>query len=471
MKHQLTKIVATLGPGTSDEEKIRALADAGVNVFRLNFSHGTHETHQKNYNTIRKISAETNRYFSILADLQGPKLRVGEFKNEQVNLKIGDSFRLDMLPDKGDEHRVSLLHPEIFAILKKGMILLLNDGQIQLRVEQFGNDYVDTTVLVGGILSNHKGVNVPDVVLPISALTDKDKKDLEFALQMGADWICLSFVQQPDDVRLARQLIGEKANIIVKIEKPAALKHLDEIIRLTDAVMVARGDLGVECPLECVPSIQRDIVEKCRSYGKPVIVATQMLESMINAPVPTRAEVSDVATAVFEGADAVMLSAETAVGKYPIQAVSMMHRIIMTVQEDAAYQRVMHSSSLPPDHTIASAITSSMKQLVKVLEKPACIVTYSISGKTTIRAARERILIPILNLTVDKKVANKLALVWGVRSVITPNLKELTEVTPVAVQFAKELGYAQSGDELVISAGIPFAQQGNTNVLHTTKIP
>lgn len=466
MKLPMTKIVATLGPATSGKERIRALARAGVNVFRLNFSHGDHETHKMNYDAIREIAAENQTHYSILADLQGPKLRVGNFKNDKVTLEIGQKFRLDMKDELGDETRVSLMHPEIFAVLKKKMMLLLNDGQIQLCVNEFGKDYVDTTVVVGGVLSNHKGVNVPDVILPISALTNKDKEDLKFALEMGADWICLSFVQQPEDVKMARELIKDKSNIIVKIEKPAALKHLDEIIMLTDGIMVARGDLGVECPLEAVPGIQRSIIEKCRAQGKPVIVATQMLESMISAPVPTRAEVSDVAIAVFEGADAVMLSAETAMGSYPVQAVATMHRIIMTVQQDPYYKKAMEAFSMPPDKTVASAITSSMKQMVKVLENPACIVTYSVSGKTTLRAARERLMIPILNLTVDERVANKMALVWGVSSIVTECLRDMSAVTPIAIESAKELHIARPGDEIIITAGIPFAKSGATNILH-----
>ena len=470
MDRPLTKIVATLGPSSSGKENIRALAAAGVSVFRLNFSHGTHETHQENLTFIREIAKENHTHYSILADMQGPKLRVGVFQNKSVTLVNGQSFRMDMSEAAGDETRVSLMHPEIYAVLKEGMILLLNDGQIQLSVKDFGKDYVNTTVLVGGVLSDHKGVNVPDVVLPINALTPKDIIDLNFALEMGADWICLSFVQQPDDVRLARKIVQDKAGIIVKIEKPAALKHIDEIIGLCDGIMVARGDLGVECPLESVPGIQRQLVEKCRLQGKPVIVATQMLESMIQAPVPTRAEVSDVATAVFEGADAVMLSAETAAGKYPVQAVQMMRRIIMTVQKDPIYRHAMESFSMPPDKTIASAITSSMKQLVKVLEKPALIVTYSVSGKTTMRAARERVLVPILNLTVEEKTANKLALIWGVCSVLTKQLQDMTQVTPIAVQEAVQSGLAKTNDELIITAGIPFAKQGNTNILHVTKV-
>lgn len=470
MDRPLTKIVATLGPSSSGKENIRALAAAGASVFRLNFSHGTHETHLENLTFIREIAKENHTHYSILADMQGPKLRIGVFQNKSVTLVNGQSFRMDMSDAAGDETRVSLMHPEIYAVLKEGMILLLNDGQIQLSVKDFGQDYVNTTVLVGGVLSDHKGVNVPDVVLPINALTPKDIVDLNFALEAGADWICLSFVQQPDDVRLARKIVQDKAGIIVKIEKPAALKHIDEIIGLCDGIMVARGDLGVECPLESVPGIQRQLVEKCRLQGKPVIVATQMLESMIQAPVPTRAEVSDVATAVFEGTDAVMLSAETAAGRYPVQAVQMMRRIIMTVQKDPIYRHAMESFSMPPDKTIASAITSSMKQLVKVLEKPALIVTYSVSGKTTMRAARERVLVPILNLTVEEKTANKLALIWGVCSVLTKQLQDMTQVTPIAVQEAVRSGLAKTNDELIITAGIPFAKQGNTNILHVTKV-
>lgn len=470
MRTTFTKIVATLGPATSDKDKIKALALAGANVFRMNFSHGDYTTHLKNLTAIRELAAEHQTHYSILADLQGPKLRVGNFKNGKVFLKEGQSFRMDLSEEQGDETRVSLLHPEIFSVLYPGMLLLLNDGQIQLRVTDFSESFVNTTVVVGGVLSDHKGVNVPDVTLPISALTEKDKKDLNYALEMGVDWICLSFVQQPDDVLTARKLIGDKAGIIVKIEKPAALSHLDEIIDLSDAVMVARGDLGVECPIESVPALQRRIVEKCRQAGKPVIVATQMLESMIQAPTPTRAEVSDVATAVYEGADAVMLSAETAIGSYPVQAVLMMKRIISKVQKDAYFSQAMEQSYLPPDKTIASAITSSMVQMIKVLEKPACIVTYSVSGKTTLRASRERPMIPILSMTTQESVANRMALVWGVYSVVVPELKDMIEVTPIAIRYARETNLAKDGEELIITAGIPFAVKGNTNILHVAKV-
>lgn len=465
-----TKIVATLGPATSGKEKIKALALAGVNVFRMNFSHGDYQTHSDNLTAIRELAIEQATHFSVLADLQGPKLRVGQFKNTRVMLTEGQIFRMDMSDALGDENRVSLMHPEVFSVLHPGMLLLLNDGQIQLGVNDFGADFVNTTVVVGGVLSDHKGVNVPDVTLPISALTEKDKKDLAFALDIGADWICLSFVQQPTDVLMARKLIGEKAGILVKIEKPSALAHLEEIIDLADGVMVARGDLGVECPIESVPTLQRRIVELCRRAGKPVIVATQMLESMISSPMPTRAEVSDVANAVYEGADAVMLSAETAVGAYPVQAVLMMKRIIEKIQKDPYFSKVMEHYPMPPDKTVASAITSSMLQMIKVLEHPACVVTYSVSGKTTLRASRERPMIPILSMTTDEKVANRLALAWGVYSVVVPELKDMVEVTPIAIRYATETNLAKVGDELIITAGIPFAKKGNTNILHVATV-
>ena len=471
MSVQMTKIVATLGPSTSSLDKIRALAGAGVNAFRFNFSHGDHKTHEDNFKYVRKVARENKTHYSILADLQGPKLRVGDFENGKVLLEEGQSFRLDMSPTLGNEKRVSLMHEEVYAVLKKNMILLLNDGQIKLQVKKFGSNYVETTVVIGGELSNHKGLNVPDVVLPISALTKKDKKDLDFALKLGVDWICLSFVQKPDDVKLAKKIIQDKAGIIVKIEKPTALEHLDEIVTLTDAIMVARGDLGVECPLEDVPTLQRQIISKCRERAKPVIVATQMLESMIKSPVPTRAEVSDVATAVYEGADGIMLSAETAVGDYPVEAVNMMHRIIKATQTDEAYASYLAASSTPPDNkAISTAITSSMRQMVNVLEHPDCIITFSVSGKTALRASRERLLIPILNLTSSEHIANKMALVWGVTSVVTGSLKELMRAPSFALKLAKQEGFARTGDEVIISAGIPFGTEGSTNIIHIAKV-
>ena len=466
MKQTFTKIVATLGPSSSETDQIENLMNVGVNVFRLNFSHGTHGEHQKRFKDIRTLGKKNKKHFSILADMQGPKLRIGEFENGSVLLKKGQKFRLDMDKKEGNQNRVTLPHPEIYKAVKKGMYLLLNDGQIRLNINKVGKDFIDTQVVVGGTLSNHKGVNVPDTVLPISALTEKDIQDLKFALKLGVDWICLSFVQKPDDVKLARSLIKDKAGIIVKIEKPSALEYLDEIVDLADGVMVARGDLGVECPIESVPTLQRRIVDTCRHAGKPVIVATQMLESMINAPVPTRAEVSDVATAVYEGADCVMLSAETAAGKYPIETVKMMKQIIDEIQGDIYYKTAMEQTSLPPDNSVASAITSGMKDMVKVLDKTACIATYSISGKTTLRAARERCPIPILGLTADEKVANKMALVWGVLPVQTKQLQGMSDVTPTTLKIAKDLKIAKKDEKVIITAGVPFAKKGKTNLIH-----
>lgn len=466
MKQMFTKIVATLGPATSTPDKIEDLMLAGVDVFRMNFSHGTQAEQKQRYQTIRRLAKKHNRFISILADMQGPKLRVGTFAEGKITLKKGQTFTLDMNKDPGTPDRVLLPHPEIYRAVKKGMTLLLNDGQIQLSVTAVSRTALTTKVLVGGVLSDHKGVNLPDVVLPISALTAKDKQDLDFALKLGVDWVCLSFVQQPADVKQARQIIGDRAGIIVKIEKPSAILNLNAIVDLADGVMVARGDLGVECPIETVPALQHQIVDTCRRAGKPVIVATQMLESMISAPVPTRAEVSDVATAVYEGADCVMLSAETAAGQYPVQAVKMMRQIIDKIQVDGYYVRAMEMHTLPPDKTVASAITSCMKNMVQVLDKPACIATYSVSGKTTMRVSRERAPVPILGLTPNEKIANRLALVWGVTPAWTHSLHDMIEVSPVAVHQAKALKMASKGQEIIITAGIPFAQKGNTNILH-----
>lgn len=470
MTYHFTKIVATLGPSSSTEEKITALMKAGASTFRLNFSHGTHDEQKERFDTIRNLAQKQKKHYSILADLQGPKLRVGAFQNGSVILKSGQEFTFDMSKEKGDETRVALLHPEIYKTVKKGSVLLLNDGQIKLSVKSVTAKVIKTEVIVGGILSDHKGVNLPDVLLPISALTEKDIQDLKFALKLGVDWLCLSFVQTPEDIKLAKKMIEGKAGIIVKIEKPSAIQHLKEIIDQADGVMVARGDLGVECPIETVPTMQRRIVEMCHHMGKPVIVATQMLESMINAPVPTRAEVSDVATAVYEGVDCVMLSAETAAGKYPVQAVKMMSRVIEEVQQAGDYAKNMESRSLPPDNTVASAITAGMKNIIQVLNKPALIATYSVTGKTTFRAARERINIPILGLTPDKKIADKLALVWGVLPVLTKPVKDMVDLSPVVVKLAKDLKLAQKGNELIMTAGIPFGKKGKTNILHITTV-
>ena len=466
----LTKIIATLGPVSSSPDMIAKLAKAGVNVYRLNFSHGTHAEHLAQIKAIRNQSKKDKAHYTILADMQGPKLRVGNFKEGEVALRSGELFTLDTNPKAGDEKRVHLPHPEIFKVIQKGMNLLLNDGKIVLNVMKVAKSSIQTKVVVGGILSDHKGVNVPDVVLPISALTAKDKKDLAFALRAGVDWICLSFVQKADDIRLAKKLIKGKASILAKIEKPSAVQNITEIVKEADAIMVARGDLGVECPVESVPALQRKIITVCRLAGKPVVVATQMLESMIEAPVPTRAEVSDVANAVYMGADAVMLSAETAMGKYPLKAVETMRRVILQTQADPDYQNQLATLKLPLDCTIACAVTSSMRRMIHSLDKPACIATCSISGRTTLRVARERALVPILGLTTDEKIANRLGLVWGVVPVLCDKLKEMAQVAPMAIKVAKSKGLARKNEQIIITAGVPFGYKGSTNILYIVNV-
>jgi pyruvate kinase len=463
------KIVATLGPASSDYAAIRALFDAGADVFRLNFSHGSHEQHGERVEIIRRIEGDTGRPIAILLDLQGPKLRVGTFSNGPVELARGASFQLDLDPTPGDTHRAPLPHPEIFAALDNGMELLLDDGRVRLRVEAHGPDFAQTRVITGGRLSDRKGVNVPGVILPLSALTEKDRRDLEFGLALGVDWIALSFVQRPDDLKEVRLLVPGRVTLMSKLEKPAAVERLPEIVALSDAVMVARGDLGVELPPERVPIIQRGIVRACRKAGKPVIVATQMLDSMVNAPVPTRAEASDVATAIYDGVDAVMLSAESATGRYPVEAVRMMDRIIAQVESDPHYRQVIEASHTPPEPTVPDAICCAMRQVTGLLSV-AATVAYTSSGSTSLRAARERPEAPILSLTPDLRTARRLALAWGVHSVHTQDVKDVTEMTEKALEAARREEFAKPGDILVIIAGMPFAVPGNTNLLRIAQV-
>jgi pyruvate kinase len=458
------KIVATLGPASAGIERIRALFDAGVDVFRLNFSHGTHADHHSRFVEIRQVEADTGRPIGILADMQGPKLRVGNFAHGQAELVAGARFRFDLDPSPGNATRAPLPHPEVFGAVAPGTELLLDDGKLRLKITDCGADFADTEILVGGMLSDHKGVNVPNVVLPISAITEKDRADLSFALEHGADWIALSFVQRPEDVAEARKLIGNAAGLMVKLEKPSAIRRLDEIIDLSDALMVARGDLGVEMPPEDVPSVQKQVIHACRVAGKPVIVATQMLESMISAPTPTRAEASDVATAVYEGADAVMLSAETAAGQYPVEAVAMMDRIARRVQEDPLYFATLDASRMPPEHTNSDAISAAACQVAATVGA-AAIVSYTSSGATALRAARERPSVPILALTPNLATARRLALLWGAHCVHLADIRSFNDMVQKAVRTAQREEIAGSGQRLVVTAGVPFGTPGSTNVL------
>jgi len=459
-----TKIVATLGPASTTREQIRALITAGVNVVRMNFSHGSHEDHGKRIALVRSIEEELQRPITILADMQGPKLRIGTFAKTEIELKAGQSLRLDLDPTPGDETRVQLPHPEIISALDVGHILLLNDGRVKLEVTACGKDYADTRVVSGTGLSDRKGVNLPGTVLDMNILTPKDLKDLEFALSQGVEYVALSFVQRAEDVAAARKIIGTRAGIVSKIEKPTAVKEIEQIIALSDGIMVARGDLGVELPPEDVPAIQKMIVQASRVAGKPVIVATQMLESMITAPAPTRAEASDVANAVYDGTDAVMLSAETASGQYPIEAVAIMDRICRKVEADDTYHKLMKAHALPHEQNASAAITAATRQVAETIGAVS-IVAFTASGLSALRVSRERPDVPVLSLTPSQATARKMGLYYGAYPVQMPDIKTFAETVEHSVRIAKEKGIAIAGDKLVITAGVPFGTSGTTNIL------
>lgn len=437
---------------------------AGADVFRLNFSHGIHEDHRKRVEIIRTLETLTGRPVSIVLDLQGPKLRVGDFKDGHATLKENQLFRLDLDEEPGDETRAPLPHPEIFEALTPGTEILLDDGRLRLKVRRRGTDYADAVVKTGGRLSNHKGVNVPEVVLQLSPLAEKDKADLELGLEIGVDWVAGSFIQGPENVRELRDAIQGRAALMSKLEKPTAIEHLNEIIELSDALMVARGDLGVELPPEHVPTLQKRVIRACRSEGKPVVVATQMLESMVTSPIPTRAESSDVATAIYDGADAVMLSAETAVGAHAVEAVSIMDRIIARVERDPHYRTVIDTQHPETEPNTADAICDAMRRISHTLPV-AATVTFTSSGSTSIRAARERPEAPILSLTPSISTARKLALVWGVHSVQSEDVSHVTDMVNDACRIALRDGFAVDGQTVVIAAGMPFGVAGSTNLL------
>jgi pyruvate kinase len=468
-RRRRTKIVATIGPASSTPEVLARLFHAGADVFRLNFSHGTHEEHAARVAMIRTLEESAGRPIGILADVQGPKLRVGRFGGGRVHLQTGRPFRLDLNPTPGDASRVNLPHPEIIAAAQIGSALLLDDGKLRLRVARKRSDGLECDVVVGGALSDRKGVNVPDVVLPIPALTAKDRDDLAFALDHGVDYIGLSFVQRPEDVAEARALIGGRAWVMTKMEKPQALDNMEAILALSDAVMVARGDLGVELPPEEVPLAQKRIVRAARQHGKPVVVATQMLESMISAPSPTRAEASDVATAVFDGADAVMLSAETAAGQFPFEAVNMMDRIVARVEQDAGWRATIEANRPDPAHTAAGAIVAAARQVSHVIGAQA-IVAFTASGSTALGVSRERPEAPVLGLTPSVAVARRLAVVWGVHPVVTADSHSMSDAVARAERVAKAESFARPGQEIVVAAGVPFGHSGATNALRVATV-
>ncbi|MBS0331169.1 MAG: pyruvate kinase [Proteobacteria bacterium] len=469
IRQRRMKIVATLGPASASAERIEDLFRTGVDVFRLNFSHGTHTDHETSIATIRKVEKKAGKPIAILADLQGPKLRVGRFASGHTMLQWGRAFRLDLLPRPGDSERVQLPHPELMAVAVAGSTLLLDDGRIRLEVVRRSDEALETRVVVGGRLSDHKGVNLPGLALPIPALTAKDREDLTFALDHGVDYIGLSFVQRPQDVAEAREIVGDRALILTKIEKPQALDQLDEILKLSDAVMVARGDLGVELPPEDVPLVQKRLVRAAHRWGRPVIVATQMMESMTEQPQPTRAEASDVATAVFDGADAVMLSAETATGRFPTETVRMMDRILSRTERDEDLRAARELLRPKPDKSSADAISVAARQVAETIEARA-IVAFTTTGATALRIARQRPECGVLGLTTSTETARRLALVWGVHPIVSEGTFTMGETVARATTLASRTGMAKRGEEIVVVAGVPFGRSGGTNSLRVARV-
>ncbi len=468
-RNRRVKIVATLGPISNNEAMMRALFEAGADVFRINMSHTSHESMSETHAIIRKLEIEYARPIGILVDLQGPKLRVGKFESGAMRLTEGDVVSFVRREVTDGSGRIHLPHPEIFEAIEPGHTLLLDDGKLKLRVVEASDVRIDAEVLVGGSLGSRKGVSLPNTVLPLGAMTEKDLADLQHACQVGVDWIALSFVQRPDDVAQAQDLVAGRAAVMAKIEKPSAVTDLQPILKLADGIMVARGDLGVEMPVEKVPGIQKQITRAARAAGKPVVVATQMLESMIAAPVPTRAEVSDVATAVFEGADAVMLSAESAVGKYPAEAVATMDRVAVEVERDPLYEVIIHAQNIYREATGVDAVSAAVRTVANTLSLSA-IVCYTASGNSSIRAARERPPQPILALTPIAATGRRLAVVWGLHCVLTSDPKDLDDMVQKACRIAHREGFATEDDRIIISAGLPFGQSGGTNMMRIAKV-
>ncbi|MEF2072867.1 pyruvate kinase [Consotaella aegiceratis] len=464
------KILATLGPASSDETMIRKLHEAGADVFRINMSHASHDLMRELVRRIRNVEKEVGRPIGILADLQGPKLRVGTFTDTAVEVSVGQEFTLDDNPAPGDTTRVHLPHPEILEAVQPGHRLLIDDGRLQLQALESDGHHIRCRVVAGNKISNRKGVSLPDTILRSGPLTDKDRADLDaLLLTEEIDWLALSFVQRPEDLIDVRKIVEGRIPILSKIEKPQAVRHLDEIISLSDAIMVARGDLGVEMPLEEVPGIQKRITRAARRAGKPVVVATQMLESMISAPVPTRAEVSDVSTAVYEGADAVMLSAESAAGEYPVEAVSMMDAIAKKIERDPLYPGIVFAQRPSPLATEADAISLAAREISETL-MPTAIVTYTATGTTGLRMARERPQLPIIGISPVLATARRLSLVWGIHCVVTEDARDLDDMVSRACRIATEEGFAQAGDRIIITAGVPLRKPGATNMLRIAHI-
>ena len=468
-RNRKAKILATLGPSSSDQETIQALFIAGADVFRINMSHASHDDMRMLVARIRAVEEEVGRPIGILGDLQGPKLRVGEIAGGHVDLTPGAIFTLDSDRTPGDASRVNLPHRDVLRAVRPGDRLLIDDGRLLLRAEETDGETIRCVVVSGNGISSRKGVSLPDTELPLGALTSKDRRDLTALLDAGVDWVALSFIQRPDDLAEARKIAAGRALLLAKIEKPQAVERLAEIIDLADALMVARGDLGVELPIESVPAVQKQIVRACRRAGKPVVVATQMLESMIHAPVPTRAEVSDVATAVFEGADAIMLSAESAAGSYPVEAVTMMNAIAVKIESDPNYAGIIHAQRTEPEPTGADAIALAARQIAETL-KLAAIINYTSSGATGLRSSRERPQVPIIALSPVLATARRLSLAWGLHCVVSEDARDLEDMVDRACRIAASEGFANAGDRVIITAGVPLRTPGVTNMIRIAYI-
>jgi pyruvate kinase len=468
-RHRHAKIVATVGPASASPEKLRELFLAGVDVFRLNFSHGTQEDHAAVHHAIRRLEEDMERPIGILQDLQGPKIRIGMLKDGKLPLESEDTVRFVLSGADGDKDAIPLPHPEVFAAIAPNQELLIDDGRVRLSVTGCGTDFFEARVAIGGVISNRKGVNLPKTVLDLSPLTEKDRADLAFGLDLGVEWVALSFVQKPSDLIEARALIGDRAGLMSKIEKPSALDRIDDIVRLSDAVMVARGDLGVEIPHEEVPSRQKELVRACRLAVKPVIIATQMLDSMVNAPTPTRAEASDVATAIYDGADAVMLSAESASGRYPVEAVAMMDRIIRKTEQHKLYRSIIAASEPEVEDTPSHAVAAAAADLAQALHASA-IVAFTSSGTTAARIARKRPEVPILAATPHDRVSRQLCLLWGAHSVHSSNLSSYEAMVERAGVHAISEEFAKNNDLIVIVFGVPFGTTGTTNNLRVAQL-
>ncbi|MBU2533113.1 MAG: pyruvate kinase, partial [Alphaproteobacteria bacterium] len=462
-RNRRAKIVATIGPATSSEHMIRQMFLAGVDVFRLNFSHGSQDDHATVHGIIRALEKEVARPIGILQDLQGPKIRVGTIKDGRINVQAGETVRFVLEGEAGDRDAIPLPHPEIFASTAPGHRLLIDDGRLHLRVSGFDGDAIVADVIVGGAISNRKGVNVPDAVLELSPLTDKDRVDLEFGLKLGIDWLALSFVQRPSDIMEARQIVGDQAGIMAKIEKPAALDRIDDIVALCDAIMVARGDLGVEIPPEQVPGRQKELIRACRLAAKPVIVATQMLDSMANSPQPTRAEASDVATAIYDGADAVMLSQESAIGTYPVETVEMMDRIIWNTENHQAYRSIIDALEPVMDPSVHHAVSEAAADIANKIHA-AAIVAFTSRGTTAYRIARKRPEVPILTVSTEPAIARRLTLLWGAHSVTAERMiSSYDEMVEDSRSLSQSEEFAKQGERIVVIAGVPFGTPGSTN--------